>query len=187
MKSFFSTTAWLGTVLLLSACQRDGLRDPDPSDKHDAQVPTPKDLSGQDTWDFSVEAELPVSQTDLSPSPDFARPPDLTPLPDLTPAPDMTFPSGQNVDIHVDNFCKMDVIPKTFNVPRGTFLKLTYFNRSRDYDVDVWLSYGGGYLGLKTGTSWADRFEFCKNPRPYDAYADITTACSRFRLMIHCL
>ena len=81
----------------------------------------------------------------------------------------------------------MDVLPKKFDVPAGTFLKLTYFNRSRDYPVDVWLSYGGGFLDLKTGTSWADRFEFCRYPRPYSAYADISTACSKYRLLINCL
>jgi hypothetical protein len=118
---------------------------------------------------------------DLSPAPD------LSPPRDLSGAPDLGFPTSQNVEIFVDNFCKMDVLPKKFDVPAGTFLKLTYFNRSRDYPVDVWLSYGGGFLDLKTGTSWADRFEFCRYPRPYSAYADISTACSKYRLMINCL
>jgi len=35
--------------------------------------------------------------------------------------------------------------------------------------------------------SWAERFEHCKTPRPSTAYADITTSCSRYRLMINCL
>jgi hypothetical protein len=123
---------------------------------------------------------------DLSMMPDLAVPADLRVPADLAVAPDMSLPTSQNVDIYVDNFCKMDVIPKKFDVPPGTFLKLTYINHSRDYAVDVWLSYGGGYLDLKTGTSWADRFEFCRYPRPYAAYADISTACSSYRFLIHC-
>lgn len=99
----------------------------------------------------------------------------------------MAGPSNQDVDIYVDNFCRMDVVPKKFDVPAGVSLKLTYRNRSRDYPVDVWLSYGGGFLDLRPGMTWADRFEFCRFPRPYSAYADISTACSRYRLMINCL
>jgi hypothetical protein len=119
---------------------------------------------------------------------DLAAVRDAAAVPDLTAPADMTgvaFGSA-DVDIYVDNFCRMDVVPKSITVPRGQTVKLTYRNRSRDYAVDVWLSYGGGYLDLKTGTSWADRFEHCAFPRPYNAYADISTACSRYRLMIYC-
>lgn len=119
---------------------------------------------------------------------DLASPPaDLASAVDLSTPPDMAFASSQGVDIYVDNFCRMDVVPKKFDVPAGTSLKITYYNRSRDYPVDVWLSYGGGFKDLMPGTNWPDRFEFCRYPRPYMAYADISTACSRYRLMINCL
>lgn len=120
---------------------------------------------------------------------DLATPPaDLTSFADLSTPPDMAYASSQGVDIFVDNFCRMDVVPKRFDVPAGTLLKLTYHNRSRDYAVDVWLSYGGGFKDLMPGMTWADRFEFCSSPRrPYMAYADISTACSNYRLMINCL
>ncbi|MFN3200429.1 MAG: hypothetical protein ACE366_18670 [Bradymonadia bacterium] len=90
------------------------------------------------------------------------------------------------VDIFVDNFCNMRVVPESFDVPRGQRLSLTYNNHSVDYPVDVWLSYGGGFLDLPTGDAWDDRFEHCGTPRPYQAAADISTACSSFRLIINC-
>ena len=165
--------------------QRDmALPMPDLSEPRDAAVDPQRDagpgLDGgsRDMAGMAVDMAMPV---DMTVAPDLATPADMT------LAPDMAFASSQDVDIYVDNFCRMDVIPKKFDVPGGTSLKLTYRNRSRDYPVDVWLSYGGGFLDLKTGMTWADRFEFCRFPRPYMAYADISTACSRYRLMINCL
>lgn len=155
------------------------------------------DLGSSDHEDLRSEADLgprpdlpaPIdlpAPTDLPATTDLTAPPDLS-NPDLTMPPDLAYPIAQDVQIYVDNFCKMDVVPKVFNVPRGTSLKLTYYNRSRDYPVDVWLSYGGGFRDLATGTSWPDRFEHCRNPRPYSSYADISTACSSYRLIINCL
>ena len=99
----------------------------------------------------------------------------------------MAFASAQGVSIYVDNTCKMDVVPKSIDVPRGTTLKLTFNNRSRDYEVTVWMSYGGGYTDLATGGAWPDPIDHCRLPRPYNEYADISTACSSYRMMIHCL
>lgn len=124
---------------------------------------------------------------DLARSADLLAAADLASTPDLSASPDLAFPTAAGVDIYVDNFCKMDVIPKVFNVPRGVALKLTYYNRSRDYPVTIWLSYGGGYTDLMTGGSWAEPIEHCRLPRPYNEYADISTACSRYRLMLNCL
>lgn len=182
---------------LLSGCSSGGASPNGPGGSHaDAHLPPVDDggasldlsLTGPDlaSPDGGREADL-SGPRDLSVPADLVVPPDLRPPADLAVAPDLAFPTSQNVDIYVDNFCKMDVIPKKFDVPPGTFLKLTYFNRSRDYLVDVWLSYGGGFTDLATGASWADRFEFCRYPRPYSAYADISTACSKYRLMINCL
>lgn len=91
------------------------------------------------------------------------------------------------INIYVDNFCNMRVDPLEVTVPAGRSAQLTYHNRSRDYEVDVWLSYGGGFLELETGSSWADRFEWCAGDSVYTGYADISTACSEHRLLIHCL
>jgi hypothetical protein len=134
-------------------------------------------------------ADLAMPPPDLAmPPPDLSKGPDLvTPPPDLAIVPDLAWSSAQDVDIYVDNTCKMDVVPKVFNVPRGTVLRITNHNRSHDYPVTVWMSYGGGYTDLMTGGTWADPIDHCRLPRPYDEYADISTACSSYRLMIHCL
>ena len=94
---------------------------------------------------------------------------------------------GLGIDIYVDNFCAMDVVPAEVTVPAGSTAVLTYHNRSQDYPVDVWLSYGGGFLDLPTGQSWADAFEWCTGASVYTGYADIDSACSSHRLLIHCL
>lgn len=178
---------WALVLWLCVGCSSGGAK-PSGADgaagHYDAHVEDPGD--GGTSQDLAT-ANADLWGVDLKGGADLSPAPDLSPPRDLSAAPDLGFPTSQNVEIFVDNFCKMDVLPKKFDVPAGTFLKLTYFNRSRDYPVDVWLSYGGGFLDLKTGTSWADRFEFCRYPRPYSAYADISTACSKYRLMINCL
>jgi hypothetical protein len=110
--------------------------------------------------------------------------------PGFEPGPDgqcRPFEAARGVDIFVDNFCNMEVRPASLHVPPGSALQITWYNRSVDYPVDVWLSYGGGFLDLAPGTQWADRFEFCRGgARPYQAYADISTACSEHRFLIWC-
>jgi hypothetical protein len=99
----------------------------------------------------------------------------------------IAFDGTRDIDIFVDNFCNMEVRPAELHVPPGQFVVLSWHNRSVDYPVDVWLSYGGGFLDLEPGTSWDDRFEFCHGgQRPYQAGADVSTACSEFRFVIHC-
>ena len=56
-----------------------------------------------------------------------------------------------------------------------------------DYPVDVWMMYGGGYTDLAPGGTWNETYEHCFGPSPSEGYADISTACSNFRLKIHCL
>jgi cysteine-rich repeat protein len=92
-----------------------------------------------------------------------------------------------HVHIMVDNFCNMTISPQEYFVPAGQTLQVTYHNHSVDYPVDVWLSYGGGYLDLQPGATWNDKFEHCFGPQPSEAYADISTACSKQKLLIHCL
>jgi len=93
----------------------------------------------------------------------------------------------EHVHINVSNTCQMSVMPMEYNVPAGQKLKLSYHNHSVDYPVDVWKSYGGGYLDLQPGATWNEMYEHCAGPQPSTAYADISTACSSFRLYIHCL
>jgi len=101
-------------------------------------------------------------------------------------------PLHEHVHILIDNFCNTSASPPEITVPAGETLRLSYHNHSVDYDADVWLSYGGGYLGLETGTTWDDSFEFCTSPASYTAYADISIAggggsvCPKHRLLIHC-
>jgi cysteine-rich repeat protein len=92
-----------------------------------------------------------------------------------------------HVHIMVDNFCNMSVMPMEYTVVAGQKLKLSYHNHSVDYPVDVWKSYGGGYTDLQPGMTWNETYEHCFGPAPSEEYADISTACSMFRLKIHCL
>ncbi len=94
---------------------------------------------------------------------------------------------AEHVHIDVDNFCNMSVMPLEYTVPAGQKLKLSYHNHSMDYAVDVWLQYGGGFLDLQQGMTWNDNYEHCFGPAPSENYADITTACSNYKLKIHCL
>lgn len=92
-----------------------------------------------------------------------------------------------SVNIFVDNFCAMTVTPTSFTVAPGQRLKLSYHNTSADYAVDVWKSYGGGYLDLPTGATWNETYEHCSGPNAYTEWADISTACSMYKLTINCL
>ena len=97
------------------------------------------------------------------------------------------FNDTPGVDIFVDNFCNMDVVPPSIHAPPGQLIHITWHNRSVDYPVDVWMSYGGGFLDLEPGTSWTDPAGLCfGGGRPYEAGADISTACSRFQFVAYC-
>ncbi len=96
------------------------------------------------------------------------------------------------VDIYIDNFCNVSADPMELWVPADETLQITYHNNSVDYDADVWLSYGGGYLGLVTGGTWEDPFTWCAGPEPYTGGADIDIAggggnsCPGVTVLIHC-
>ncbi len=91
------------------------------------------------------------------------------------------------VDIFVSNTCGMSVAPTSVSIPHGQQAMFCWRNRSADYPVDVWLSYGGGYTDLATGATWYEPVRHCLGPNAHDEYADISTACSSFRFLIHCL
>ncbi|MHB8876549.1 MAG: hypothetical protein ACYC8T_22875 [Myxococcaceae bacterium] len=101
--------------------------------------------------------------------------------------PDAGFGSTATVHIYVSNSCQMTVTPSSFSVPAGETLQLSYKNDSAWYPVDIWKSYGGGYLDLQTGATWNEQYVHCTGPTPSEPYADISTACSSYRLPIHCL
>lgn len=93
-------------------------------------------------------------------------------------------PQGQCVQGYVLDM-DGDCVPELLE--GHVYIDVDNFCISQWYEVDVWLSYGGGYLDLATGGVWDDSFEHCTGPGSYDAYADISTACSSYRLYIHCL
>ena len=109
------------------------------------------------------------------------------------PTPDAGFSGRVHVHILIDNFCNTAADPAEITVQAGDTVQLSHHNHSVDYNADVWLSYGGGYLGLVPGDTWDDQFEFCTSPEPYTAYADISIegggsdACPKHRLLINCL
>lgn len=92
-----------------------------------------------------------------------------------------------HVHIMVDNTCTMTVTPPAFSVPPGQKLRLDYHNHSQDYPVDVWMHYNGGFTDLQPGATWMEKYEHCFGPNPSEGWATISTACSEYKLPIHCL
>ena len=91
------------------------------------------------------------------------------------------------VDIFVSNACRMTVAPTEITIPAGQTAYFCWHNTSRDYPVDVWLSYGGGYTDLAPGATWNEPPGHCLGPTAHTEYADVSTACSSHRFLIHCL
>lgn len=94
--------------------------------------------------------------------------------------------ADHHVHIDVDNFCNMAVSPTEITIPAGQTAYFDWHNHSADYPVDVWMSYGGGYLELETGATWDEPVSHCATPSAHTEYADISTACSEHRFLIHC-
>jgi hypothetical protein len=105
---------------------------------------------------------------------------------------DTGFKSTDHVHIYITNTCKVSVSPTSFTVPAGETLKLSYHNHSVDYRADVWMMYGGGYLGLEKGATWNETYAHCFGPSPSMGYADINieggpvSGCPGVRLPITC-
>lgn len=183
-------------VLLLAACGNDpaGGNVDAPSGSHVVDAP-------MGTADASPDGARPDAMVPDAPIPDAtlidAAAIDAAMIDAAIPdaaVPDAGFASAQHVHILIDNFCNTSADPQSFDVPRGSTLQLTWHNHSVDYEADVWLSYGGGYLGLAQGGTWSDPFTFCASAaRPYDAAGDVSiaggpsSACPGFRVLIHCL
>lgn len=143
-----------------------------------------------------VDAPDPGPDPDGSAAPPVdasVPPPPIDAAPPPPPPVDAGWTGEDHVHITIDNFCNVSTDPESFTVPAGETLQLTWHNHSVDYNADVWLSYGGGYLGLVTGGTWADGFMFCSGPSSYDASGDVNIeggpfpSCPGFRVLIHCL
>jgi hypothetical protein len=48
----------------------------------------------------------------------------------------------------------MTVTPRDITIPADQTAYFCWRNTGRDYPVDVWLSYGGGYTDLAPGATW---------------------------------
>lgn len=124
-----------------------------------------------------------------APPVDAGRDAGPAPARDAGPPPDAGTPprADHHIHIEVDNFCRMTVTPMEITVPPDQTAYFDWHNHSADYPVDVWMSYGGGFLELLPGRTWDEPIGHCSTPLAHDEYADISTACSSFRFLIHCL
>lgn len=91
-----------------------------------------------------------------------------------------------DVDIFVSNTCAMSVVPSVVDVPHGQVAHFHWHNRSADYPVDVWMSYGGGYTDLASGATWHEPPSHCGGPLAHDDHATISTGCASATVVIHC-
>lgn len=167
----------------LVACLATGCGDAGDVDRTDAAWAIDAaraDASGADAGGSGPDASRNDAGADATAIPDAT-------IPDALPPPDAMTDLVDHVHIYVSNTCVMTVMPTSFDVPAGSTLRLDWHNHSADYPVDVWKSYGGGYLDLATGDTWSETYEHCAGPIPATEYADISTACSAFRVYINCL
>lgn len=106
-------------------------------------------------------------------------------------APDASVPDAGgplHVHIEVSNTCVMSVSPPEVTIAHGERPLFSWHNHSADYPVDVWLSYGGGYLDLATGATWDEPIMHCIGPNAHDEYADLSAGgCAEYRFFIRCL
>lgn len=153
-------------------------------------------IDGGDRLDASSDASEPMDASvpdaggsvDAAPAPDVGTSRDAGP-PAIDAGSDGGVPAEMRycVDIFVSNTCEMSVTPTEITIPRDQIAYFCWRNTSRDYPVDVWLSYGGGYTDLAPGATWNEPPGHCLGPLVHDEYADISTACSEHRFLIHCL
>ena len=109
-----------------------------------------------------------------------------------TDAPADVATGPMHVHIDIDNFCRVTVTPASVMAGVSSRTMFAFHNHSRDYNADVWMSYGGGYLDLAQGATWNDPIGHCNTPTTHDEYADISIAgggssgCPSVRFMIRC-
>jgi hypothetical protein len=101
---------------------------------------------------------------------------------------------ARHVHISISNTCVVSVDPAEVTVPAGQSASFTYHNHSVDYEATVWMSYGGGYLGLPQGALWTDPIVRCSEQFAHTAHADVSIYglgvndpnCPGQRMIIHC-
>lgn len=159
----------------------------------DASLPDARSFDDAASPTDAESAIDAAADPDAFTAPDAFVPADAFASPDAFATPDAFVPADAfaaradlHVHIEVDNTCRMTVTPREVSVPPGQTLYLDWHNHSRDYPVDVWMSYGGGYTDLAPGATWDEPIGHCSTPFVGDEYADISTACSSFRFLIHC-
>lgn len=102
-----------------------------------------------------------------------------------------TWSSTAHVHIHISNTCGVTTDPVSFDVPVGKTVKVSWHNHSVDYRADVWASYGGGYLALEKGATWAETYEHCFIKSTHTEWVDVTpegspSACGKQRVYFYC-
>ncbi len=205
---------WLAAFFALSllACAESPQPDSGTSDAlaaHDAPDRDSRDAVGAPdviapldaTGDLGFDATRDASAIDVPPpdaAPDASI--DTGARPDTTDAamdaridaPADVATGPMHVHISIDNFCRVSVSPLSVDVPVMTRTMFAFHNHSVDYNADVWMSYGGGFLDLATGATWNDPIGHCSTPSVHDEYADISIAggpssgCPGVRFLIHC-
>lgn len=189
---------------LLSACGAgDGDDDDDDGPQADAPAADAPAVDGSAPDGGAVDgaavdarsADAPaldaVSALDaVPPPPDAPSPPDAPP----PPAPDAsTWVTDHHVDVHIDNFCNVTVVPPEITVPAGEVAQIDWHNNSVDYAADLWASYGGGFIELPTGAIWDETFTWCSGSYPYTGEMDIgpygvpDSVCPHHYFLFHCL
>ena len=88
--------------------------------------------------------------------------------------------------VAADDCSNINADPQSFTVHADQTLFVDWQNASPSFPVDVWMSYNGGFTDLQPGSTWNEPIEHCTNINPHLEYADITTACSSFRVNITC-
>jgi hypothetical protein len=112
-------------------------------------------------------------------------------LPDASPAD--AGHTTEHVHIYIDNFCNVSTSPTSITVPPGGSVNIAWHNHSIDYEADVWMSYGGGYLELARGGTWNETFNWCAGVAVFTGTADIGPAgvsnsvCPHVYFPIRCL
>ena len=184
-----------GPIDALGKTERSDLsKEPDAS-LHDHGLYPDHALPDDALPDAAQDAAIPDLRQDATPISDSATPD----LPHDTAAPDhprhdlrpdlFSLCTGDiEVKIDVSNTCKMTITPIEIVAGIKSAINICYHNISKDYEIDVWMSYGGGFLDLAKGGVWNEKFTWCTGPKPSAGYATISASggCAKQVLKITC-
>ncbi len=145
--------------------------------------------------DAAQDAVISDLRQDATPISDSATPdlPHDTAAPDHPRhdlRPDLFSLCTGNIEVKIDvsNTCKMTIAPTEIVAGIKSSINICYHNISKDYKIDVWMSYGGGFLDLAKGGVWNEKFIWCAGPKPSTGYATISAGggCAKQVLKIIC-